>query len=167
MFTLHFVVCWNMQEELRPDDVVSPRLLKKKKPKEVSTPTYSMWCIWVKYMYSLPACSVAQLTTLCQIHLYKWQPLTNRFHSPLQIARQILEAHASMLSLTVADAKLQYIRNWQALQDFGITYFVVKVGRSKKEVNWKQVFFLLFAWTINTLQWWTCVWIFCDSSRQS
>lgn len=53
----------------------------------------------------------------------------------LQIARQILEAHASMLSLTVADAKLQYIRNWQALQDFGITYFVVKVGRNKKEVG--------------------------------
>ena len=40
-----------------------------------------------------------------------------------------------MLSLTVADAKLQYIRNWQALQDFGITYFVVKVGRNKKEVS--------------------------------
>ena len=40
-----------------------------------------------------------------------------------------------MLSLTVADAKLQYIRNWQALQDFGITYFVVKVGRNKKEVR--------------------------------
>ena len=54
---------------------------------------------------------------------------------PPQIARQILEAHTSMLSLTVADAKLQYIRNWQALQDFGITYFVVKVGRNKKEVS--------------------------------
>lgn len=52
-----------------------------------------------------------------------------------QIARQILEAHTSMLSLSVADAKLQYIRNWQALQDFGITYFVVKVGRNKKEVS--------------------------------
>lgn len=70
-------------DELKPEDLVGSRLLKKKKPKE--------------------------------------------------IARQILEAHASMLSLTVADAKLQYIRNWQALQDFGITYFVVKVGRNKKE----------------------------------
>jgi hypothetical protein len=60
--------------------------------------------------------------------------IINYFFS-LQIARQILEAHASMLSLNVADAKLQYIRNWQALQDFGITYFVVKVGRNKKEVS--------------------------------
>jgi len=54
---------------------------------------------------------------------------------PPQIARQILEAHASMLTLSMHDAKLQYIRNWQALQDFGITYFLVKVGRSRKEVS--------------------------------
>ena len=39
-----------------------------------------------------------------------------------------------MLNLTASDAKLQYIRNWQALQDFGITYFLVKVGKSRKEV---------------------------------
>jgi len=54
----------------------------------------------------------------------------------VQIARHMLEAHASMLNLSVMDAKLQYIRNWQALQDFGISYFLVKVGRSKKEVGW-------------------------------
>ena len=40
-----------------------------------------------------------------------------------------------MLTLSMHDAKLQYIRNWQALQDFGITYFLVKVGRSRKEVS--------------------------------
>lgn len=40
-----------------------------------------------------------------------------------------------MLNLSVQDAKLQYIRNWQALQDFGIIYFLVKQGRSKKEVG--------------------------------
>lgn len=53
----------------------------------------------------------------------------------LQIARHVLEAHASMLNLSALDAKLQYIRNWQALQDFGITYFLVKVGKSKKEAS--------------------------------
>ncbi len=40
-----------------------------------------------------------------------------------------------MLNLNTLDAKLQYIRNWQALQDFGITYFLVKVGKSRKEVS--------------------------------
>ena len=44
-----------------------------------------------------------------------------------------------MLNLSPQDAKLQYIRNWQALQDFGITYFLVKVGRSKKEVRVRQL----------------------------
>lgn len=53
----------------------------------------------------------------------------------LQLARQILEAHTSLLNLSVHDAKLQYIRNWQALQDFGITVFLVKIGKSKKEVG--------------------------------
>ena len=53
----------------------------------------------------------------------------------LQVVRQVLEAHASMLNLSVQDAKLQYIRNWQALQDFGIVYFLVKQGRSKREVS--------------------------------
>ena len=40
-----------------------------------------------------------------------------------------------MLNLSTMDAKLQYIRNWQALQDFGITYFLVRIGRSKKDVR--------------------------------
>eukprot|EP00731_Ephydatia_muelleri_P027760 Em0019g633a len=70
-------------EELQPADLISPRILKKKKSKE--------------------------------------------------IARQILEAHSTMLNLAATDAKLQYIRNWQALQDFGIVYFLVRIGRSKKE----------------------------------
>lgn len=40
-----------------------------------------------------------------------------------------------MLNLSARDAKLQYIRNWQALQDSGITHFLVKLGKSKKEVR--------------------------------
>lgn len=71
------------KEELKPEDLVSPRILKKKKSKD--------------------------------------------------LARQILEAHTSLLNLSVNDAKLQYIRNWQALQDFGITFFLIKIGRSRKE----------------------------------
>ena len=52
-----------------------------------------------------------------------------------QVARQILEAHSSMLNMSLTDAKMQYIRNWQALGDFGITYFVIRVGRSRKDVS--------------------------------
>ena len=40
-----------------------------------------------------------------------------------------------MLNMNLTDAKMQYIRNWQALGDFGITYFVIRVGRSRKDVS--------------------------------
>ena len=46
-----------------------------------------------------------------------------------------------MLNMSLIDAKMQYIRNWQALQGFGITYFVIKSGKSKKDVRrqgWKR-----------------------------
>jgi kindlin 2 len=38
-----------------------------------------------------------------------------------------------MLNMSLIDAKMQYIRNWQALQGFGITYFVVRIGKSKRD----------------------------------
>ena len=44
-----------------------------------------------------------------------------------------------MLNMSLMDAKMQYIRNWQALQGFGITYFVIRVGRSKKDVSFCRV----------------------------
>lgn len=33
------------------------------------------------------------------------------------------------------DAKMQYIRNWQALQGFGITYFAIRTEKSKRDVS--------------------------------
>ena len=52
-----------------------------------------------------------------------------------QVARQILDAHSSMLNMSLMDAKMQYIRNWQALSGFGITYFVIRLGKSRKDVR--------------------------------
>ena len=43
-----------------------------------------------------------------------------------------------MLNMSLMDAKMQYIRNWQALQGFGITYFVIKSGKSKKDVRERE-----------------------------
>ncbi len=90
---------------------MGPRLLKKKKAKDVSIHILAFQFLIRMCLFCVCVCMFCQ------------------------IARHILEAHASMLNLGVLDAKLQYIRNWQALQDFGITYFLVKVGRSRKEVR--------------------------------
>ncbi|XP_071832703.1 fermitin family homolog 2-like isoform X2 [Apostichopus japonicus] len=50
-----------------------------------------------------------------------------------QIATKILEAHGSVRIQTTSQSKMSFIRAWQALPEYGITYFVVKFRNSKKE----------------------------------
>lgn len=46
---------------------------------------------------------------------------------------RMLEAHANVKDLSLVDAKLNYIRAWQSLPDFGVTLFVIKFDGHKKE----------------------------------
>lgn len=59
-------------------------------------------------------------------------------HKAKQIASRILEAHASVQKMSLMDAKWNYIKAWQALPEYGITYFTVKFrngrGREKEEL---------------------------------
>lgn len=50
-----------------------------------------------------------------------------------QLAQRILEAHANVKDMSLMDAKSNYIRAWQALPEYGITYFIVKFKGCKKE----------------------------------
>lgn len=52
-----------------------------------------------------------------------------------QIVSRILEAHANVRGLGLTEAKLQLIRAWQALPDYGVSLFVVRFANSKKEVR--------------------------------
>ncbi|XP_033125865.1 fermitin family homolog 2-like [Anneissia japonica] len=52
---------------------------------------------------------------------------------PKQIATRILEAHANVREMSLMDARWNYIKAWQALPEYGITYFVVRFRNSKKE----------------------------------
>ena len=56
-------------------------------------------------------------------------------HPLPQIVRNILEAHSTMLNLTLMEARVKYIRNWMALQDFGVALFLVRFHRAKKDVS--------------------------------
>ena len=62
-----------------------------------------------------------------------------------QIAARILEAHSSLSKASLIESKTLYIRQWQALPEFGISHFIVKFSRadkiSKREVS-GRVFFL-------------------------
>ena len=51
-----------------------------------------------------------------------------------QIVHRIMEAHANVRDMGLIEAKLAYIKAWQALPEFGISYFVIKMANGKKEV---------------------------------
>lgn len=55
-----------------------------------------------------------------------------------QTVQRILEAHANVRDLSFTEAKLRFIRAWQALPYFGVSLFVVKFLGSKKEVRKKK-----------------------------
>ena len=40
-----------------------------------------------------------------------------------------------MLNLSAMDARLTYIRNWQGLADFGISYYIVRFNKQRKDVS--------------------------------
>lgn len=52
-----------------------------------------------------------------------------------QIVRRITDAHSNVKDLNLTDAKLAYIKAWQALPEYGITYFIIKMNTNKKEVS--------------------------------
>ena len=58
-----------------------------------------------------------------------------RMKSRNSVIQRILEAHANVKDLSFTEAKLHFIKAWQALPDFGLSLFIVKFLGSKKEVR--------------------------------
>lgn len=48
--------------------------------------------------------------------------------------QRILEAHANVKDLNFVESKLNFIKAWQALPEYGVSLFVVKLAGSKREV---------------------------------
>lgn len=53
----------------------------------------------------------------------------------LQLQQKIVEAHANVKDLSLIDAKMHYIRAWQALPEYGVHYFIVKFKGARKQVS--------------------------------
>lgn len=51
----------------------------------------------------------------------------------MQLNQRVLEAHANVKELPLIEAKLNYIKAWQSLPDYGISLFVIKMMGHKKE----------------------------------
>ncbi|KAI4469010.1 fermitin 2-related [Holotrichia oblita] len=50
-----------------------------------------------------------------------------------KLIHRILEAHANIKDLSLIEAKLNYIKAWQSLPEYGITLFIIKFVGQKKE----------------------------------
>uniref|UniRef100_A0A1B6KN05 PH domain-containing protein n=1 Tax=Graphocephala atropunctata TaxID=36148 RepID=A0A1B6KN05_9HEMI len=86
-----------------------------------------------------------------------------------KLVQRILEAHANVKDLALVEAKMNYIKAWQSLPDFGISLFVVKFMGHKKEELLGVAFNKLMrmdmstgdhikTWTYNTMKAWNVNW---------
>ncbi|XP_067682931.1 fermitin family homolog 2-like [Haliotis asinina] len=95
-----------------------------------------------------------------------------RFYKKIKsksLVQRIMEAHTNVQGMTLIEAKLAYIRAWQALPEYGITYFLIKMSSSKKEeligVASNRIIRMdpntgdsIKTWRYNTLQSWHVNW---------
>ncbi|XP_046402774.1 unc-112-related protein-like isoform X1 [Ischnura elegans] len=85
------------------------------------------------------------------------------------LIQRILEAHGNVKSLSLTEAKMNFIRAWQSLPDYGVSLFVVKfMGHRKEEllgVAFNRLMRMdiatgdhLKTWRFNTMKAWNVNW---------
>ncbi|XP_043237675.1 unc-112-related protein-like isoform X2 [Amphibalanus amphitrite] len=85
-----------------------------------------------------------------------------------KLHQRILEAHANVVNCNLIESKMNYIKSWKALPEFGITYFVVKFLKAKREELLGIAFNRLMrmdlngghlkTWRYNTMKAWNVNW---------
>ncbi|XP_037071998.1 unc-112-related protein-like [Pollicipes pollicipes] len=85
-----------------------------------------------------------------------------------KLNQRILEAHANVSNYNLIESKMNYIKSWKALPEFGITYFVVKFLKAKREELLGIAFNRLMrmdlggdhikTWRYNTMKAWNVNW---------
>ncbi|PRD26885.1 UNVERIFIED_CONTAM: Fit1 [Trichonephila clavipes] len=86
-----------------------------------------------------------------------------------KVIQRILEAHANVKDLNLMEAKLSYIKAWQALPEFGMSLFVVRFDNGRKDELLGIAFNRLMrmdlstgdhikTWRYNTMKVWNVNW---------
>nr|CAH7760202.1 unnamed protein product [Callosobruchus chinensis] len=86
-----------------------------------------------------------------------------------KLTQRILEAHANVKDLGLVEAKMNYIKAWQLLPEYGIALFVVKFMNSRKEellgVGYNRIMKMDInsgdhqkTWRFNTMKAWNVNW---------
>uniref|UniRef100_A0A8C9VXM7 FERM domain containing kindlin 3 n=1 Tax=Scleropages formosus TaxID=113540 RepID=A0A8C9VXM7_SCLFO len=60
-------------------------------------------------------------------------PRYHKKYKPKQLTPRILEAYQNVAQLSLTDAILRFLQIWQALPDFGVSFFVVRFKGSRKD----------------------------------
>uniref|UniRef100_A0A8B9LRU7 FERM domain containing kindlin 3 n=1 Tax=Astyanax mexicanus TaxID=7994 RepID=A0A8B9LRU7_ASTMX len=60
-------------------------------------------------------------------------PRYQKKYKPKQLTPRILEAHQNVAQLSLTEAILKFLQIWQALPDFGLSYFVVRFKGCRKD----------------------------------
>ncbi|KTG06096.1 hypothetical protein cypCar_00026030 [Cyprinus carpio] len=60
-------------------------------------------------------------------------PRYHKKYKPKQLTPRILEAYQNVAQLSLTSAILKFLQIWQALPDFGISYFMVRFKGSRKD----------------------------------
>lgn len=80
--------------------------------------------------------SAAPIITPSQVDIQPEDFIAPRFFKKIKskaIIQRIMEAHANVRELGLIEAKMAYIKAWQSLPEFGITYFRIRMQNVKKE----------------------------------
>ncbi|ESN95786.1 hypothetical protein HELRODRAFT_157627 [Helobdella robusta] len=86
-----------------------------------------------------------------------------------QIVQRIIDAQMNVGHLNMLESKLQYMKLWQALPEYGLTYFIVKLKGAKKEellaISPSRLILMdlsrgdtLKSWTFQTMKSWNVNW---------
>uniref|UniRef100_A0A3Q3LE48 FERM domain containing kindlin 3b n=1 Tax=Labrus bergylta TaxID=56723 RepID=A0A3Q3LE48_9LABR len=60
-------------------------------------------------------------------------PRYHKKYKPKQLTPRILDAYQNVAQLSLTDAVMRFLQIWQALPDFGLSYFVVRFKGSRKD----------------------------------
>lgn len=110
-------------DSINTHSLVSPRYHKKYKPKQVEWPwkvLASVLQYLIQVIYSVFVLLLYIKTIAYSILIIMTSPCS------FQLTPRILEAFQNVAQLSLTSAILKFLQIWQALPDFGISYFMVR-----------------------------------------
>uniref|UniRef100_U5EW14 Putative mitogen inducible protein product n=1 Tax=Corethrella appendiculata TaxID=1370023 RepID=U5EW14_9DIPT len=105
------------------------------KGRSLADSSYDSEVLSIKSFLSMQKPAQAPAVSINENNIDPAEYIAPRFLKKMKgkIVIRMLEAHANVKDLSLIDAKLNYIKAWQSLPEFGVSLFVIKFDGHKKE----------------------------------